>query len=198
MTKIASSNAATLPHGAGDEPRLQPDDEAVGAWLKEYQSDLEYYVAELLGSLGTGSASRAPDLIRGLPSLVRHLCANRPDVMVSTANNMSLITAIGLWLADAPAKLVLKTTNPIATSRHTGLVRWLRLATYRLSFRWTAAADLFVLPSDYEGLPAAVLEAMAVDCPVSSTDCLPAARSLVGGTPGCSGVASHLRARTGR
>ena len=67
--------------------------------------------------------SRALDLIRGLSGLVRHLCANRPDVVVSTANNMSLITAIGLWLAGAPAKLVLKTTNPIATSRHTGLVR---------------------------------------------------------------------------
>ena len=41
-------------------------------------------------------------------------------------------------------------------------------------------ADLFVLTSDYEGLPAALLEAMATNCPVLSTDCFPAARSLLG------------------
>jgi glycosyltransferase involved in cell wall biosynthesis len=45
-------------------------------------------------------------------------------------------------------------------------------------------ASLFVLTSDYEGLPAAVLEAMAANCPVLSTDCFPSARSLVGSAPG--------------
>lgn len=273
--------------------------------------EVEETLTGLLGAgipvryLGTTGASRALDLIRGLPGLIRRLREDRPDVVISTANNTALISAVALRLAGASAtKLVLKTTNPVATSRHTGVVRWLRLATYRLIFRWTAsvwtlsaeesaemraefpryaplfrdvanpyvteamlrprppapfhagktmisvarltaqkrldlliaafahvrdrrarllilgegedrvalteqiadlgltgrvtmpgyvndvgkalaAADLFVLPSDYEGLPAAVLEAMAVDCPVLSTDCFPAARSLVGGTPGC-------------
>ena len=46
-------------------------------------------------------------------------------------------------------------------------------------------ADLFVLTSDYEGLPAALLEAMAVNCPVLTTDCFPAARRLIEESPGC-------------
>jgi len=46
-------------------------------------------------------------------------------------------------------------------------------------------ASLFVLTSDYEGLPAAVIEAMAANCPVLSTDCFPSARSLIARSDGC-------------
>jgi glycosyltransferase involved in cell wall biosynthesis len=51
--------------------------------------------------------------------------------------------------------------------------------------RWLAKADAFVLSSDFEGLPAVVLEAMAFNCPVISTDCFPAARELVGNAEQC-------------
>ena len=50
---------------------------------------------------------------------------------------------------------------------------------------WLARADAFVLSSDFEGLPAVVLEAMAFNCPVVSTDCFPAARELVGNAEQC-------------
>lgn len=255
--------------------------------------------------LGQQSGSRPLDLIRGLPSLVRFLRRTTPDAIVSTANNTSLVTAIATRLAGlSEAKLFLKTTNPIASSRHRGLARRLRLWSYRAIFRWTDGcwtlspeesremvaafpeyeaifrdvanpyvtsrmlerigaprssggktiltiarltpqkrlerlvrgfhalpdpsarlvilgegelrgelsgliehlgltgrvtmpgyvadvaphlhgADLFVLTSDYEGLPAAALEAMAANCPVLSTDCFPCARDLLETAEGC-------------
>lgn len=271
------------------------------------KGEVEDILSELLGEnipiryLGRESGSRALDLFKGLFKFVRLLRARNPDVIISTANNTALISAIGVRLAGLrKCKLVLKTTNPIATSRHRGFARRIRLWTYRVIFRWTAAvwtlsadegeemrqefpefaalfrdvanpyvtqemladvdpigrppagktiisiarltaqkrldrliaafahvqsegakllilgegeeraslsaliakldlhdrvsmpgyvadvskklheADLFVLTSDYEGLPAALLEAMATNCPVLSTNCFPAARSLLG------------------
>lgn len=275
--------------------------------------DVEAILSDLVGPdipiryLGRARGPRALDLIRGLPKLVRLLRADAPDMIVSTANNTSLVSAIAFRLAGlrGRSRLCLKTTNPIASSRHTGIARRVRRWTYRVIFRWTSAvwtlsaeesaemreafprfaalfrdvanpyvtpamlalptapvesatgklvitvarltaqkrldrliaafanvrhrdarllilgegedrgvltamvdelglrgrvsmpgyvpdvsaalhaADLFVLPSDYEGLPAAVLEAMAANCPVIGTDCFPAARSLLGNAEGC-------------
>jgi glycosyltransferase involved in cell wall biosynthesis len=53
---------------------------------------------------------------------------------------------------------------------------------------WLKRADLFALSSDYEGLPAAVLEALACDVPVVTTDCFEAARTLLDGAPRCAVV----------
>ncbi len=275
--------------------------------------EVEELLTELAGEdipirfLGQSSGWRAWDLVRGLPRLAKALRQETPDVIISTANNTALISAFAMKTAgvsDTP--LALKTTNPIVSSRHKGLVKWIRLWTYRLIFRWTNAvwtlsaeeteemrvefpgfaslfrhvdnpyvtpamlarhepparqktvvciarltaqkridrlidafahvthpsarlvilgegeeraalerqisrldldrcvslpgyvsdvgkvlhaSDLFVLTSAYEGLPAAVLEAMAANCPVLSTDCFPSATSLVGGNDGCAIVA---------
>lgn len=60
-----------------------------------------------------------------------------------------------------------------------------------------AAADLFVLSSDYEGLPAVVIEALASDLPVVSTDCFACARGLLTGLPGCAIVDRSTEALAG-
>lgn len=273
--------------------------------------EVEQVLLDLLGDIPVHflrprtSRSRAFDLVAGLPGFVRHLRRRKPSVILSTANNTALISALGRKFSRmSGARLVLKTTNPIASSRHRGLARRIRLWSYRKVFRstdavWTLSdeetaemiaqfpetadifravgqpyvtsamiarpadvmsgegplvlciarltqqkrvdrllqafahvrtknarllilgegedresltalirqlglkdrvsmpgyvadvtrslheADLFVLTSDYEGLPAAVLEAMAANCPVLSTNCFPSATSLVGETSGC-------------
>lgn len=272
--------------------------------------EVEGHLVELVDEipiryLDKASRSRVWDLVRTFPKLVRHLKALQPGAVISTANNTALATALALKAAGLAhrTRLLLKTTNPIASSRHRGLLKWLRRTSYGLIFGWTDAvwtlsadeseemrqafprfrsifqdvfnpyvtpamlaarkregsagrtvisiarlteqkrldrliaafarmddpnarlfilgegedraalerqvaalgvsdrvsmpgyvpdvaqalhdADLFVLTSDYEGLPAAVLEAMAADCPVLCTDCFPAARTLLTNSEGC-------------
>jgi glycosyltransferase involved in cell wall biosynthesis len=275
--------------------------------------EVEEAVVELMGPdlpvryFGRLSGWRPLDLLRGFRTLVHILRIQQPEIVIAAANNVALVTAFALRRAKLPhTKMYVKTTNPIASSRHRGLVRSLRLLGYRATFSrvsgvWTLspqetaemvkafpehaalfrdvanpyvtpamlavrrqakpprnggklviavarltsqkrlerlihafaqvtypdtrllilgdgeeraeltslvaslglerrvsmpghvpdvtpslqAADLFVLTSDYEGLPAAVLEALSVNCPVLSTDCFPAARALLAETQGC-------------
>lgn len=50
---------------------------------------------------------------------------------------------------------------------------------------WLRRADLLVMTSRYEGLPAVVLEALAANCPVLATDCFPAAQEMLEPLDGC-------------
>ena len=50
------------------------------------------------------------------------------------------------------------------------------------------SADLLVISSDYEGLPAVALEALTCDVPVVTTNCFEGARSLLEALPRCSVV----------
>lgn len=276
------------------------------------RGEVDKIIIELAGAdipiryLGSWSGPRALDLVRGLPALVRLLRRLGPDTIIAGANHVALVSALARRLAGLDkSRLFLKTTNPIASSRHSGLVKQVRRWSYRKIFAqaagvWTLSpsetdemraafpefADLFrdvfnpyvtprmleqaparaplaaapfvlavgrlteqkrlerlieafalvqdtavrlrilgegeqrqqlsalvdrlglrdrvdlpgyvkdvaeayeqakllVLTSDYEGLPAVLLEAMAANCPILSTDCFPAARAIIEGAEGC-------------
>ena len=276
------------------------------------KGDVEAVIVDLMGTdipihyLGNWNGPRPVDLIRGLPRLMRMLRARNPDTIIAAANNVALVTAVARSRAELDRSyLFLKTTNPIVSSRHTGLLKHFRRWSYAKIFPgatevWTLSADendemrtafpafadrfraivnpyvtpamlalpdpqcavtsrpfilgvgrltgqkryerlieafaliedktielrilgegeerpkltalierlgltdrvsmpgyvtnvaeafhasrLFVLPSDYEGLPAVVLEAMAANCPVLCTNCFPAARSILHAAEGC-------------
>lgn len=50
---------------------------------------------------------------------------------------------------------------------------------------WLKKSNLFVLSSDYEGLPAVILESLACNVPVATTESFFAARQLLGGAESC-------------
>jgi glycosyltransferase involved in cell wall biosynthesis len=54
---------------------------------------------------------------------------------------------------------------------------------------WLRRANLFVLTSDYEGLPAALLEALACNVPVVTTDCFDGCKAMLSGQERCAVVA---------
>ena len=93
------------------------------------------------------SGNRPFDLVRNLFRLAAYLRTRNPDAVIAAANNVALVTAMAMCMARlARSRLYLKTTNPVASSRHRGTFRAVRRFSYRLAFRratavWTLSAD---------------------------------------------------------
>ncbi|OYQ31540.1 hypothetical protein CHU95_20575 [Niveispirillum lacus] len=97
----------------------------------------------------------------------------------------TLLRAFALLLERRPAHLTLAGDGPDAASLK-ALCRDLRIQQHvsfpglvKDPFTRMAAADLFVLSSRWEGMPGVLVEAMAMGCPVVSTDCPGGSRELL-------------------
>jgi glycosyltransferase involved in cell wall biosynthesis len=84
-----------------------------------------------------------------------------------------------------PARLVLLGDGPLRTeldqlARSLGIAEDLDMPGFDQNpFRYMARAAAYVLSSDWEGLPTALIEAMACGCPVVATDCRGGPREIL-------------------
>ena len=111
----------------------------------------------------------------------RYLAAGR---LVAQKNFALLIDAFAMiaWQQD---RLVIVGEGPERPALEAGIARRglgqkVRLVGYQQSIApWLADADVFVLSSDFEGLPAVIVEALAAGLPVVATDCCASMRALL-------------------
>lgn len=146
---------------------------------RRFRSVINPYVTDAMLSPDTAAAPTAtPPLVLGIGRLARQ---KRFDLLISAFALIQREDARLLIFGDGPDR---KRLEQLVTTL--GLTDRVALPGYVPDVaEWLKRADLFVLPSRYEGLPAVALEAMAANCPVLSTDCFAAARSLLGSAMGC-------------
>lgn len=131
-----------------------------------------------------------PNLRADQPVLPRDVARNRPRVLAigrfETQKRMPLaIRAFGELRKTTDAELVILGDGP-DRARMERLVRELGLGdcvqmpgfTNHVN-AWLATASAFLMSSAFEGYPAAVVEALASDVPVVTTNCSPALESLI-------------------
>jgi glycosyltransferase involved in cell wall biosynthesis len=87
-------------------------------------------------------------------------------VLIEALTGMKGLDAVACWVGDGPLRAGLE-----RRAREIGLWDHLRVAGSRQDVTpYLAAADVFVLPSLHEGMPMALLEALAAGLPVVTTE----------------------------
>lgn len=138
------------------------------------------YVAPAMRAAPRAGGSRG----RRIVTLARMMPQKRLDRLLDAFALLSNKEARLTILGDGPERAKLeRRANALGIGARVDMPGFVDDVPSRL-----AAADLFVLSSDYEGLPAVLFEALACGVPVVTTDCFDAARSLLQGLPGCATV----------
>lgn len=97
----------------------------------------------------------------------------------------TLLRAFALVRAERPVRLVILGEGPgrgalVDLARRLGIAADARLPGYDHNpFRFMSRASVFALSSRYEGLPGALIQAMACGCRVISTDCPGGSREIL-------------------
>lgn len=124
---------------------------------------------------------------RRTPGPPRLLAAGR---MVRQKRFDNLLRAFALT-SHSDARLTILGDGPLrpsleALARTLGIAERVEMPGYVGDIiPWLRDSDLFVLSSDYEGLPAVILEALACNVPVATTESFFAAHELLGDAESC-------------
>lgn len=131
------------------------------------------YVTDAMLAIGDARAPRAPDAVPELVSVGR---------LAPQKSHATLIAALAR-LANRPWRLTLVGDGPLeadlrAQAAALGLADRIGFAGFTDPLPHLARADLFVLSSRWEGLPAVALEAIACGLGLVVTDCAPGLREI--------------------
>lgn len=121
---------------------------------------------------------------RRLLTAARMMPQKRLDVLLRAFARTSTVDARLTILGDGPLRHSLE-----QLARSLGIADRLDMPGFVDNVMpWLRRSDLFVLSSDYEGLPAAVLEALACGVPIVTTDCFASANQMFAGIDSCAVV----------
>ncbi len=138
-----------------------------------------------------------PTITRQMPMLMKEplnhpwFAPGEPPVILAVGRLVplkgyaTLIRAVARVRQQLPARLLILGEGE-DRPRLEGLIRQLNLEPYVQlpgfdpnPFRYMARASVFVLSSEYEGMPNALIQALACGCPVVSTDCVSGPREVL-------------------
>jgi glycosyltransferase involved in cell wall biosynthesis len=137
------------------------------------------YVTDDMLALSTRRADDGPHLL----AAGRMVPQKRFDVLLRAFALIGSRNARLTILGDGPLRAELER---LATSL--GIGERVGMPGHVEVLPWLRRSDLFVLSSDYEGLPAVLIEALACNVPVVTSDSFHAARELFGSAPSCAVV----------
>ena len=139
-----------------------------------------YVTDAMLGRLALGDNNAAPSIL----TLARMMPQKRLDRLLTAFAGSSSCDSRLIIVGDGPERpALLRLALKLGISDRVDMPGF---AADVLPF--LARASLFVLSSDYEGLPAAILEALAFNIRVVTTDCFDGAKELLDNADGCATV----------